>query len=90
MDPALTDIPSLKRGCRLSAGSTPMLLIPEGALHLYGPGKRIVELCDGKHNLDDVIRQLQIEYSSVDASRILGDVVAFLKGLQDKGAIEFL
>jgi pyrroloquinoline quinone biosynthesis protein D len=90
MEPAPTDIPSFKKGCRISTSSEPLLLIPEGALRLQGPGKRVLELCDGKRNLGDVIRQLQVEYPSAEASRISGEVIAFLKGLQDKGAIEFL
>ena len=90
MEPAFTGIPALKRGCRLSTTTEPVLLIPEGALRLEGPGKRILELCDGKRNVGDVIHQLQVEYPAADASRISAEVMAFLKGLQDKGAIEFL
>lgn len=90
MELALTEIPALKKGCRLSTATEPVLLIPEGALRLHGPGKRILELCDGKRNVGDVIHQLQVEYSAADAARISGEVLAFLKGLQDKGAIEFL
>lgn len=67
-----------------------LLLIPEGALRLQGPGRRILELCDGKRNLGDVIRQLQVEYPLAEESKISGEVVTFLRGLQDKGAIEFL
>ncbi|MFL6353703.1 MAG: pyrroloquinoline quinone biosynthesis peptide chaperone PqqD [Bryobacteraceae bacterium] len=67
-----------------------MLLIPEGALRLQGPGKRILELCDGKRNLGDVIRQLQTEYPSAESSRISQEVITFLEALHDKGLLEFL
>ena len=90
MEPVLTEIPALKKGCRLSTAAESLLLIPEGALRLHGPGRRILELCDGKHNLRDLIRQLQMEYPSAEESKISTEVVTFLRALQDKGAIEFL
>ncbi|MGI9071826.1 MAG: pyrroloquinoline quinone biosynthesis peptide chaperone PqqD [Bryobacteraceae bacterium] len=67
-----------------------MLLIPEGALRLQGPGRRIIELCDGERSLGDVIRQLQTKYPSAESSRISQQVTTFLKALQEKGAMEFL
>jgi len=59
-------------------------------LRLQGPGRRIIELCDGERSLGDVIRQLQTEYPSAESSRISQQVTTFLKALQEKGAIEFL
>lgn len=92
MQTIMTEIPKLRRGCRLSPVSPPqsLLLIPEGALRLQGPGRRIIELCDGERSLGDVIRQLQTEYPSAESSRISQQVTTFLKALQEKGAIEFL
>ncbi len=92
MLPALTEIPQLKRGCRLSAPSAPdsLLLIPEGALRLQGPGRRILELCDGKRSLGDLISLLETEYPSAETARLSHEVVSFLEALRDKGAIEFL
>ena len=92
MQPGFTQRPALKPGCRLSAAGAPeqLLLIPEGALRLHGPGRRILELCSGEQKLVDVIKQLQTEYSSAEPSRISEEVVAFLSALAEKGAIEFL
>jgi coenzyme PQQ biosynthesis protein PqqD len=92
MQPVFTEIPKLRRGCRLSPASAPesLLLIPEGALRLQGPGRRIIELCDGERSLGEVIRQLQSEYPSAESSQICQEVATFLRGLQEKGAIEFL
>jgi pyrroloquinoline quinone biosynthesis protein D len=92
VQPSLTQSPALKPGCRLSSasGPEPLLLIPEGALRLQGPGRRILELCDGQRTLADVIGQLQAEYPSAEASKISGEVAAFLEALAAKGAIEFL
>jgi pyrroloquinoline quinone biosynthesis protein D len=90
--PALEERPTLKRGCRLAPASTtePLLLIPEGALRLHGPARRILELCDGERNLAGVIEQLQLEFPAAEASRISAEVMNYLRGLQQKGAIEFL
>ena len=92
MQPVMTEIPKLRRGCRLSPASAPesLLLIPEGALRLQGPGRRILELCDGERSLAAVIRQLQAEFPSAESSKVSQEVTTFLQGLQEKGAIEFL
>jgi len=89
---AFSNHPALKPGCRLSPPSNPesLLLIPEGALRLQGPARRILELCDGQRSLSEVINQLQQEFPSAEPSRISAEVVKYLEGLQEKGAIEFL
>lgn len=90
--PALTERPTLKPGCRLSppSSSESLLLIPEGALRLQGPGRRILELCDGQNDLAAVIEQLRREFPSAEPTRISDEVVKYLTGLQEKGAIAFL
>lgn len=90
--PTFTDTPVLKPGCRLSPASNPesLLLIPEGALRLRGPGRRILELCDGHRTLGEVIQQLQTEFAAPESSRIADEVRNYLAGLQEKGAVEFL
>ncbi len=65
-------------------------MIPEGALRLQGPGRRILELCDGQRTLAGVIEQLQTEFPSAEAARISEEAVNYLIRLQEKGAIEFL
>jgi pyrroloquinoline quinone biosynthesis protein D len=89
--PAFTERPVLKPGCRLSPSSAEsLLLIPEGALRLQGPGRRILELCDGQRDLAGVIQQLQSEFPSAEATRISDEVANYLAALWEKGAIEFL
>jgi len=90
-DFAGTSKPKLRPGCRLreSAGETDMLLIPEGALRLVGPGRKIVERCDGQHTLDDIVRELKVEYPAVDPSRIETEVNTFLERLHQKRVIDF-
>ena len=58
--------PRLRPGCRLgdSAQQGDVLLIPEGVLRLVGPGRKIVERCDGQHTFDDIVRDLLVELES--------------------------
>ena len=83
--------PMLKRGCRLnpSDSSESLLLIPEGAIRLRGPGRQILELCDGRRTLADIIAELQSRFASAEPKRISSEVVSFLQGLAQKGAVEF-
>jgi pyrroloquinoline quinone biosynthesis protein D len=86
-----TQRPALKRGCRLSTtGTEPLLLIPEGVLRLQGPGKHILELCDGKRSLAGIVEQLQATFPSADPDKMQIDVATFLTALAAKGAVEFL
>jgi len=65
-----------------------MLLIPEGALRLAGPGRKILERCDGQHTLDDIVRELNAEYPSADPGRIETEVRTFLDRLYQKRVID--
>ena len=82
--------PKLCPGCRLRepAGESDMLLIPEGALRLAGPGRKIVERCDGQHTLDDIVRELKAEYPTAEPSRIETEVNTFLERLHQKRVID--
>ena len=84
--------PVLKKGCRLSppSDSESLLLIPEGALRLQGPGRRILELCDGDRTVSDVIEALQSEFADAEPARIAAEVQQYLERLRDRGAVEFL
>jgi pyrroloquinoline quinone biosynthesis protein D len=84
--------PALRPGCRLSPASNPesLLLIPEGALRLHGPSRRILELCDGQRSIDEIIIQLGQTFPSADRERMAAEVTGFLQRLQEKGAIELL
>jgi pyrroloquinoline quinone biosynthesis protein D len=83
-------VPRLARGCRVSTaeGREDMLLIPEGALRLKGPGRSIVELCNGERTLLKIVQELALRYSEEDPSVIENEVEAFLVLLRDRGAIE--
>ena len=53
MKPEMTATPRLAAGVRLNEKSQQprMLLMPERALRLNGPSLEIVQLCDGKHTV---------------------------------------
>ncbi len=82
----------LVQGCRFSVakGQEDVLLIPEGALRLKGPAHAVVELCDGKRTLQEIVDELRGRYPSGDAARIEAEAVAFLERLRDRGVIEHL
>jgi len=84
--------PALRAGCRLSPASNPesLLLIPEGALKLHGPSRKILELCDGQRRIDEIIVELGQAFPSADRERMEAEVMGFLQRLQEKGAIELL
>ncbi len=82
----------LAPGCRLSAGEAreDMLLIPEGVMRLKGPARTILELCDGKRSLGEIIEELRHRYPLEDAARIATEALAFLARLRDRGVLEDL
>ena len=82
-------VPRLAPGCRLNdaGGAEDLLLIPEGALRLKGPGRAIVELCDGR-TVHAIVEELARRYPTAGAQRIETEVLAFLSRLRDRGALE--
>jgi pyrroloquinoline quinone biosynthesis protein D len=82
--------PRLRPGCRLSetAQQGDVLLIPEGVLRLVGPGRKIVERCDGRRTAGDIISELRAEFPSVDPDRIESEVNTFLDRLHQKGVLD--
>jgi pyrroloquinoline quinone biosynthesis protein D len=83
-------VPRLAPGCRLNDGGTgeDLLLIPEGALRLKGPGRAIVELCDGRRAMRQIVEELRLRFQSADSARIENEVLAFLTRLRDRGVLE--
>jgi len=77
-------------GCRLGTGEAreDMLLIPEGVMRLKGPAHTILELCDGKRALGEIIEELRHRYPLEDAARIETEAVAFIARLRDRGVLE--
>lgn len=82
--------PRLAAGCRWgSHGEEPVVLYPEGMIRLQASGRSILELCDGKRSLQDIVASLALRYANADAARIRTDVIAFLESLQRKRIVDY-
>lgn len=91
MKPELTAVPRLAPGIRLNEKSQQprMLLMPERALRLNGPSLEIVQLCDGKHTVQQIAERLHALYSKAEPQRITDDLLGYLALLHDQRAIDF-
>jgi pyrroloquinoline quinone biosynthesis protein D len=65
-----------------------LLVFPEAALVLNESARRILELCDGKHTLDDIVAVVGRSYRQTPAETIAGDVRDFLERLRQRGLLE--
>jgi pyrroloquinoline quinone biosynthesis protein D len=90
MTPELQSHPQLAPGCRLVENEQQrMLMMPERALRLNGPSLEIVERCDGKRTVQDIIGELQKIYSKADAKKVESDILGYLALLHDQRALDF-
>jgi pyrroloquinoline quinone biosynthesis protein D len=91
MAPELTSRPRLAPGCRMSEKSRQprVLLMPERALRLNGPSLEIVERCDGRHTVQQIIAELQKLYSKADPGRVEQDILGYLNLLREERALDF-
>ena len=90
MTPDPQSHPRLAPGCRLSENNQQrVLLMPERALRLNGPSLEIVERCDGKHTVQQIITELQLIYSKAEPKKVETDILDYLARLNDQRAIDF-
>jgi pyrroloquinoline quinone biosynthesis protein D len=88
--PDLQSHPRLAPGCRLGENNQQrVLLMPERALRLNGPSLEIVERCDGKHTVQQIISELQQIYSKAEPKKVETDILDYLARLNDQRAIDF-
>jgi len=88
--PDLQSRPRLAPGCRLGENNQQrVLLMPERALRLNGPSLEIVERCDGKRSVQQIISELQQIYSKAEPKKIESDILDYLARLNDQRAIDF-
>jgi pyrroloquinoline quinone biosynthesis protein D len=88
--PDLQSHPRLAPGCRLGENNQQrVLLMPERALRLNGPSLEIVERCDGKHTVQQIITELQEIYSKAEPKKVETDILDYLARLNDQRAIDF-
>jgi len=91
MPPDPQSFPRLAPGCRLNDKSqqSRTLLMPERALRLNGPSLEIVERCDGKHTVQQIITDLQKIYSKAEPQKVESDILGYLALLQEQRALDF-
>jgi len=91
MTPDLNSRPLLAAGCRLNdAKQQPrVLLMPEKALRLNGPSLEIVERCDGRHTVRQIITELQRIYDKAEPQKVESDILGYLSLLNDQRALDF-
>ncbi len=91
MKPELTAVPRLAAGVRLNEKNQQprMLLMPERALRLNGPSLEIVQLCDGKHTVQQIAEKLHALYSKAEPERITNDLLGYIGLLHDQRAVDF-
>ena len=90
MTPDLNSRPRLVPGCRLGENNQQrVLLMPERALRLNGPSLEIVERCDGKHTVQQIITDLQKLYSKAEPKKVEQDILGYLALLQKDDALDF-
>lgn len=91
MTPALDKHPRIAAGCRLSEKTQQprVLLMPERALRLNGPSLEIVERCDGRRTVQEIVSDLQRLYSKADPKKVEQDILGYLELLQNERALDF-
>lgn len=91
MTPELTATPRLAPGVRLNEKTQQprMLQMPERALRLNGPSLEIIQLCDGKHTVQQIAEKLHALYAKAEPQRITDDLLGYLKLLHEQRAIDF-
>jgi pyrroloquinoline quinone biosynthesis protein D len=89
--PEPNSFPRLAAGCRLNEKSHQprVLLMPERALRLNGPSLEIVERCDGKHTVQQIITDLQKIYAKAKPEKVEQDILGYLALLRDERALDF-
>jgi pyrroloquinoline quinone biosynthesis protein D len=61
-----------------------VLLVPEGAVRLNPTAAEVLELCDGEHTLEDIVRTLSMRYEGFDLS---DDVQELVDGMTQRGLV---
>jgi len=90
MTPDVQSRPRLAPGVRLGENNQQrVLLMPERALRLNGPSLEIVQRCDGRHTVQQIITDLQQIYSKAEPKKVETDILGYLSLLQEQRAIDF-
>jgi len=90
MPPELNSRPRLAPGCRLGENtSSACCSCPGTGPSPERPKPRIVERCDGKHTVQQIILDLQKIYSKAEPHKVEQDILGYLALLQKDRALDF-
>ena len=82
--------PRLAAGCRWGGTEeNRVILFPEGAIKLQGPGRQVLEHCDGQRTFAEIIAGLQKQFDKADPAKIRDDISLFLEQLQRKRIVDY-
>ena len=79
--------PRLVTGARLQYDEVReehLLLIPEGAVRLNATAAEVLELCDGKRSVDDIVGALSARYQGAD---VRDDVLGLVDSMAQRGLV---
>lgn len=86
----LNSRPRLAAGVRLGeTDNQRVLLMPERALRLNGPSLEIVQRCDGRHTVAQIVSELQQIYAKARAEKVEQDILGYLQLLHSQRALDF-
>jgi hypothetical protein len=74
---------------RLAAASVTTISSVFCLCRLNGPSLEIVERCDGKHTVQQIILDLQKIYSKAEPHKVESDILGYLALLHDQRALDF-
>jgi len=83
--------PRLRQGVRLkpaAPGVDQTLLFPEGFADLDEPSAAVLNLCDGKRTVDEIVENLAGQFDA-PRDQIAADVFEYLRSLRDMALIEW-
>ena len=91
MKPELTATPRLALAARLNDKNQQprQLLLANGSMRISGPSLEIVQLCDGRHAVQQIADKLCTLYPKAEPQRVTDDLLNYLALLHDQRAIEF-
>jgi len=65
-----------------------MLVFPEAAMLLNESATAILKLCDGEHQVEQIVDALVEQFTGADRNVIANEVMALLTRLQTRGLVE--
>jgi len=92
MKPDVSTVPRLAPGVPLAdriSGQAGLLLMPERVLRLNESSLAIVELCDGKRTVQQILEELRVKYAKAEPVQIMDDLIDYLQKLNEARAIDF-